>query len=80
MTAAPSGYSTLSAQLPPCSATLVVGAAPDPAFIQASDTAPEPTAPRSTTRPPAAAWWRAAPPAPSTICVCRSATACRLRS
>ncbi|UUZ53442.1 prealbumin-like fold domain-containing protein [Massilia sp. H-1] len=39
VTAAPSGYSTLSAQLPPCSATLVVGAAPDPAFIQASDTA-----------------------------------------
>ncbi|WP_219132907.1 cadherin-like beta sandwich domain-containing protein, partial [Janthinobacterium sp. UMAB-60] len=37
---APTGYSTVSALLPPCAGTLNVGAVPDPAFIQSSDVAP----------------------------------------
>ena len=43
---APVGYGTVSALLPACSGTLNVGAAPDPAFIQASETAPAANAAR----------------------------------
>ena len=40
VTQAPSGYGTASAVLLPCNGTLNVGATPDPAFIQLSDTPP----------------------------------------